>query len=93
MSLTAPSADEKSPVQSQVVLGSGAGSPKQAGATTMATINDDDERLLAQIGYEQVSSTPNIPCPDPASNTCHRNSLVTSPDTQPCPTPSRSWES
>jgi hypothetical protein len=27
---------------------------KQAAGPTMATIEDDDERLLAEIGYEQV---------------------------------------
>lgn len=27
----------------------------QAGAPPMATIQDDDERLLARIGYKQVS--------------------------------------
>jgi hypothetical protein len=31
--------------------------PSPPGLVNMATIEDDDERLLARIGYRQVSST------------------------------------
>lgn len=50
------SSDVKSPIASAQSLSSGSATGKQA-VSRMATIQDDDERLLAQIGYEQVRSS------------------------------------
>lgn len=47
----------------------------------MATINDDDERLLAEIGYEQVSQTlQQVEFKTVSDKT--RNSIAISPNTQ-----------
>lgn len=54
------SSDEKrpsvSPSQEQPAIASG--KVVQRTAHPMATMHDDDERLLAQIGYEQVGLSP-----------------------------------
>lgn len=49
------STDVKAPiaVQNPVQHSATSKTPKRSGAA-MATIEDDDERLLAEIGYEQV---------------------------------------
>lgn len=53
------SSDEKppsvSPRPERQVTGTAKGQP-----AAMATMHDDDERLLAQIGYEQVGSFPRL---------------------------------
>lgn len=46
------SVDSKTPVLTEISSKSRA--PKREGRDLMATIEDDDERLLAEIGYEQV---------------------------------------
>lgn len=50
-----PSIDEKRPRVSSHPGHPPLGTAKQQ-AGEMATMHDDDERLLAQIGYEQVAS-------------------------------------
>jgi hypothetical protein len=60
----------------------------------MATIEDDDERLLAEIGYEQVRIhllriSRGTESPDDHDSL----SLVTLPSTQPYLMPSRFWGS
>jgi hypothetical protein len=47
------SEDEKIPVATTSVIATAAGQTKNR-LNGMATIQDDDERLLAQIGYKQV---------------------------------------
>jgi hypothetical protein len=52
------STDSKSPVFTQTSSQSGDLNREARGP--MATIEDDDERLLAEIGYEQVRVSPQI---------------------------------
>jgi hypothetical protein len=52
------STDLKSPVFTQT--SSQSGDLKREARGPMATIEDDDERLLAEIGYEQVRESPQI---------------------------------
>ena len=50
-----PSSEEKSPALEVSSIPTSEAKSQQRGRT-MATIEDDDERLLNQIGYTQVSS-------------------------------------
>lgn len=59
--------------------------------TIMATIADDDDRLLVRIGYTPVST---LNClTQTLSNTIHRSYKDTSQDGLPSHTPSLSWVS
>lgn len=56
------STDLKTPVSAETA--SQSKDLKEETRESMATIEDDDERLLAEIGYEQVRELPPI-SPDP----------------------------
>lgn len=57
------SSDEKRPSVSQrseQPVTTASGKVEERTANQMATMHDDDERLLAQIGYEQVGLFPGL---------------------------------
>lgn len=58
-----PSSDEKRPTvspPSEQPATPASGKVEERSAHPMATMHDDDERLLAQIGYEQVGLFPGL---------------------------------
>src|ERR1700760_2918872 len=73
--------EKETPVRSaDLKAGAQSGKPPAEGGqpSPMATIQDEDERLLARIGYRQVSHCSNVPWSEPVDQT-NRNCDASSP--------------